>query len=136
MPKKTEKTLNKRRVVGITILMLSVIILVIIFALFDPDKYDFYLKCPFFDITGYKCPLCGSQRAIHNLIHLDFKNAFSENAYLFLLLPYLILVNILGFIRKSNESANGYYQLLTNRIAKTILIVLAILFWIIRNVIN
>ncbi len=43
-------------------------------------------------LTGMKCPGCGSQRAIHALLHTDIKTAFSYNALLVLSIPYVILL--------------------------------------------
>lgn len=129
-----KKTIQKQQLAKTALIIIGFIILLLIFGLFDPNQYDFYLKCPFFEMSGYKCPLCGSQRAIHNLINLNIKNALYENALLFILLPYLIIIVLLSFYRKSNKGVKNLYQLLINKIAKTIVIVLAILFWIIRNI--
>ncbi len=39
-----------------------------------------------------KCPGCGSQRAIHALLHADIQTAFSYNALMVTSIPYLILL--------------------------------------------
>ena len=50
------------------------------FYLFDPEEMAVFPRCPFLLATGYECPGCGSQRAIHDMLHLDLKSAFSQNA--------------------------------------------------------
>ncbi|MDO5525919.1 MAG: DUF2752 domain-containing protein [Prevotella sp.] len=41
-----------------------------------------FLKCPLHQITGLQCPLCGTQRAVHHLLHLRIGRAFTCNPWL------------------------------------------------------
>ena len=50
----------------------------------DPEYSAFIPKCPFRWFTGLDCPACGSQRAIHQLLHLNIKGAFGYNPFLIL----------------------------------------------------
>ena len=59
---------------------------------FNPNSFPFFPKCIFLMLTGMKCPGCGSQRAIHALLHADIKTAFSYNVLLVLSIPYVILL--------------------------------------------
>jgi Protein of unknown function (DUF2752) len=36
---------------------------------FDPATTWWFPSCPFYAITGWLCPLCGSLRAVHALLH-------------------------------------------------------------------
>lgn len=56
--------------------------------LIDPEKGGF-LSCPFRLFTGMLCPGCGSQRALHDLMHLRLGQAFDHNALLVLSIPLL-----------------------------------------------
>lgn len=47
----------------------------------------FGIPCVFHSITGLKCPGCGLTHMFLALLHLDFKTAYLENQFLFLLLP-------------------------------------------------
>lgn len=59
---------------------------------FDPEKMDVFPQCPFRVLTGgWLCPGCGSQRAVHALLHGDVARAFGFNALLVLSLPYLMV---------------------------------------------
>jgi|SRR5690606_20574980 len=49
-----------------------------------------FISCPSKSILGLNCPGCGSQRLIHNLLHLNFSEAFRYNPLLFLLFPFVI----------------------------------------------
>lgn len=44
---------------------------------------------PFKLLTGYDCPGCGSQRALHALLHGDI-NAFAYNPLFIIAIPYVI----------------------------------------------
>ena len=35
----------------------------------DPATTAWFPSCPFYAITGWLCPLCGSLRAVHALLH-------------------------------------------------------------------
>ncbi|MBL7950518.1 MAG: DUF2752 domain-containing protein [Flavobacteriales bacterium] len=56
----------------------------------DPEKGGF-LSCPFRLFTGLLCPGCGSQRALHDLMHLRTGEAFDHNALLVISIPLLVL---------------------------------------------
>lgn len=55
----------------------------------DPEKGG-HIGCPFHFLTGLLCPGCGSQRAIHDLLHLRVGEAFGHNALLVLSIPLLL----------------------------------------------
>ena len=57
---------------------------------FNPIEHSFFLSCPLRYATGLECPGCGSQRAIHHLLHGDLKTAFGLNPFLILSLPLII----------------------------------------------
>lgn len=54
----------------------------------DPAQ-PFMPRCPFKLLTGFDCPACGNQRALHQLLHLHLDEAFRYNPFLFISLPYL-----------------------------------------------
>ena len=56
--------------------------------LHDPEGGGF-LSCPFRVLTGLLCPGCGSQRGLHDLMHLRVADAFSHNQLLVLSIPLL-----------------------------------------------
>lgn len=53
-----------------------------------------FISCPSKAILGLNCPGCGSQRMIHNLLHLNFGQAFRYNPLLFISLPFIIILVI------------------------------------------
>ena len=53
-------------------------------AVFDPATTWWFPSCPFYAITGWLCPLCGSLRAAHALLQGAPLTAFAYNPLLFL----------------------------------------------------
>jgi hypothetical protein len=56
---------------------------------FDPNRYGFYPRCMFHQMTGLNCPGCGGLRAAHQLLHGHVWRAFALNPLLLVLLPVL-----------------------------------------------
>lgn len=114
--------------------LIAIVLLVAIAVYYalDPAGYDFFPKCPFYWLTGYKCPGCGSQRAIHHLLHLDVKGAFKENALLVTAIPYILG----GFLFDYTNLGQKYPRVketLYGLKAIIIVVIIMILFWVLRN---
>ena len=62
----------------------------LIYFSYNPSENSFFIPCPFHYITGFFCPGCGSQRAVHLLLHGDMVGAFRFNPLMVLTLPVLI----------------------------------------------
>ena len=43
----------------------------VVYFTFDPAQEAYFPRCTFLTLTGYQCPGCGSQRALHALLHGD-----------------------------------------------------------------
>jgi hypothetical protein len=72
----------------------AAIIVVLIYGLLDPAD-GFFPKCPFRLMTGWLCPGCGSQRAIHQLLHGQIAASYHYNQ---LFLPTIVYAAIGAFI--------------------------------------
>ena len=57
---------------------------------FDPESIVSFPRCPFFVLTGLKCPGCGTLRALHAVLHFDFMRAFHLNPALFVAFPIIM----------------------------------------------
>ncbi len=53
----------------------------------DPSRVAIYPVCLFHRLTGLNCPGCGSLRAMHQLLHGNFREALHLNALLVLSVP-------------------------------------------------
>ena len=110
-----------------------VIILLITGYYFFLNPYEqeyFFISCPFYKITGYQCSGCGSQRAFHEILHLNFKEAFHQNALVLFGIPYFSLIFFTSFFQ---EKFAKLRQLLIGKKTILILFFIIILFGIFRN---
>jgi hypothetical protein len=99
--------------------------------IFEPGKSGLFLICPFFKLTGFACPGCGSTRGLHQLLHGNVVAAFKFNPLLMIMLPFLLY----ALLRYTNAALRGR-QLKGNQLdAKYIwlLFFVVLSFWIVRN---
>ena len=66
--------------------------LLFVYGRFAPGSGFPFPRCIFFQLTGYRCPGCGLQRALHSMLNLDFVSAFKYNAFLIAVLPVFALL--------------------------------------------
>lgn len=117
------------------LLIIAVIILaaICIYFYFDPSDSAFFPRCPFLSLTGYQCPGCGSQRAIHALLHGDFAAAWEKNAMLVASLPLLFL---LVFSEMTRTRLPRLYRKVNSEIVIKGCFVVVVAWWILRNLIH
>ncbi|HBA99677.1 MAG: hypothetical protein A2W86_04495 [Bacteroidetes bacterium GWD2_45_23] len=103
-----------------------------LFYRFDPETQPLFPKCPFLLVTGYQCPGCGSQRALHSLLHADIVGALKQNAFMVVAIPYIFLgiyLQYLGGRRRNPELERIFY----GRWSAIILLVVIFAYWVLRN---
>ncbi|MGM9787631.1 MAG: DUF2752 domain-containing protein [Candidatus Cryptobacteroides sp.] len=116
--------------VGFILLILLAFFFLYIYAKFDPSEAPFP-KCLLFWTTGVKCPGCGSQRALHSLLHLDIAGAFHYNAALILLLPVIFFL-VLAYLLQ--DRFPRLYSLSHRPILSWGLLVFILLWGLLRNI--
>ena len=116
--------------VGIVIITIAAFFAIYIYAKFDPEK-TFFPKCPFYWVTGLKCPGCGSQRALHQLLHLNIGAAFQYNACMVLSIPLLIFLTVADVLRYKHPKL---YFASRNPIMSWTIVGLILLWWLLRNI--
>ncbi|MFV0346116.1 MAG: DUF2752 domain-containing protein [Bacteroidales bacterium] len=117
----------------ICLTIIGVIIVMIYFAI-DPASSRFLPKCLIHSLTAYQCPGCGSQRALHQLLHLNLSEAFRLNALFVVALPYVLFGLIINFIKINNRKVKNITDKLYGTKALIICALTATLFGIIRNI--
>ena len=99
----------------------------------DPMDSGLFPKCPFRTLTGWLCPGCGSQRALHDLLHLRIGDAFSHHPLLVVSVPYLLLGFVFETKKVSSENMLKWRKWLFGTTAIYIILTAVIAFWILRN---
>ena len=110
------------------ILVIAVIICVgVAYYFIDPVMHKWVPKCPFMLLTGWKCPGCGSQRAIHAIVHGQIGEAFRQNALFIPSAIYLIAILV-------SRRWPAVHNKITGRIAIWTWFTVIMLFWVTRNI--
>ncbi|MBT4679270.1 MAG: DUF2752 domain-containing protein [Flavobacterium sp.] len=107
------------------IVEILVLLLVSLYYFFNPTVSNFFPKCPFHTITGLYCPGCGSQRAIHDLMHLNIFEAINHNALMFFAFTFGIGLYL--------YSKKKFYDLIYHPKSPLIIFGIIFLFGVLRN---
>jgi len=112
-------------------LLVFILGLAVLFFLLNPSENQLFPKCVFNSLTGYYCPGCGSQRAIHNLLHLDLAGVVTYN---FLFLP-AVLVIAYHYSHSLLNKKFGWKlpNILYKKYTPWIIFGIILLFWLLRN---
>ncbi|MDB2473487.1 DUF2752 domain-containing protein [Schleiferiaceae bacterium] len=119
---------------GIAIVLVTM--LAILYRTYNPNGNVYFPKCPFRELTGLKCPGCGSQRAVHYLLNFDIFNAIKENVILVLSIPYILTGLVFDSLKNPNENILNWRKILFGRKAIFVILTIIITFWILRNIIT
>ena len=104
---------------------------VVIYSTFDPSASRWFPRCPFLMLTGLKCPGCGTQRAIHALLHGDVLSALHFNALLPVSIPLLLLYGYAELVRTRKPR---FYNRVNSVSAILAVLIVVIVWWIVRNI--
>lgn len=123
-----------RGVSRILIVSLAAVLLLVgaaIYFLADPSQSALFPRCLFLQLTGCKCPGCGSQRVLHSLLHGDIAAAWSHNALLTAAIP-VVLAYVAAAIGRPRWPR--FYAKL-NSVPAIITVAAVILsWWLLRNI--
>jgi hypothetical protein len=99
---------------------------------YNPNLISLFPKCPFYTITGFYCPGCGSQRAVHQFLHGHILEGLKHNFLILILVSVLTYDGILFLFNHFTKKPlnNLLHQ---SRITKLILIII-LSFWVLRNI--
>lgn len=123
---------NYKKVIIIIVVGVLIALATILYFFVNPEASVLMPKCPMKMLTGYDCPSCGVQRAIHAVLHGDFAKAISYNPFFVISVPYFLLV-LYSTVFK-NSFAVKLRGIVCHRYALYGYIVLFFLWWILRNV--
>lgn len=85
-------SLRRRKILFGVLSVIIAVAVIIIYYNFNPADSGWVFQCPSKLVAGYDCPACGAQRALHAGLHGDISAAWHFNPFLFIGLPYLLLV--------------------------------------------
>ncbi len=105
----------------------------LLFYLFDPASAGGFWACPFHRLTGWYCPGCGGQRALHELLHGHFAAALRLNPF-----AVLVFLPLAGYVCAAYAlrvlGATRLPELPTRGWLVAVLLAAMVLFGVVRNV--
>ena len=122
-----------RRTLVYLLAIAVILVFGVIYYALDPTSSPLFPQCGLLTLTGYKCPGCGSQRAIHALLNGDVVAAFKHNAMLFIAAPWLLLCLYAETQRKRNP--RRYAQLHSSTLI-WLFLAMVLIWWLLRNIFN
>ena len=122
-----------RRTLVITVIVALLLVFGLIYYALDPASSQLFPQCIFLSLTGYKCPGCGSQRAIHALLNGDVVGAFRYNALLLIAVPWIALCLYAESRRVRNPRQ---YARLNAPLLIWLFLAILLLWWLLRNIFN
>lgn len=121
-----------RKVIIKTIAVTVVVAAMVFYYFINPEESGLVPRCAFKHLSGYDCPSCGAQRAIHAALHGEFMKALSYNPFFLISVPYFLLV-LYATIGKS-PTAKKLKTITHHQCALYTYIVLFFTWWIVRNI--
>lgn len=120
-----------RRSLLLVVAVLVMLVLGFIYYALDPSTSDAFPRCSFLSLTGYKCPGCGGQRAVHALLNGDVAGAFRFNALLMIAVPWMGLCLFAESRRTRNPRL---YARLNPELLMSLFLALTLSWWLLRNI--
>ncbi len=74
----------------VVLAVLGIVAGVVVVGVFPPTAHSWYPKCMSYQLAGIHCPGCGMTRAVHAALNGRFLEAVSQNALVFVVVPYLL----------------------------------------------
>lgn len=111
------------------------VLLGIIYYFVSPMASGHPVQCPWRLLTGTLCPACGSQRALHALMHGHVLQALSYNYFFILSIPYALAAVLVSWYNV-NHSLDWLKRWVFHRYTLYAYVGLFITWWIIRNVLG
>lgn len=122
-----------RRPLIILLVAALLLVLGLVYYALDPSSSTLFPRCTFLSLTSYKCPGCGSQRAVHALLHGDLAAAFRYNALLLIAIPWIALC----LFAESRRTCNPrLYARLNAPLLIWLFLAMVLIWWLLRNIFN
>lgn len=113
------------------IVAMLVIAFLLTYLFFDPTAHDFFPKCQFLLVSGYKCPGCGSQRAIHALLNGEILEAIRFNAIFVVSIP---IIGTYLFGELFRKRLPEFWRTINSKTVIYSLLFMYLAWWILRNI--
>ena len=114
------------------VILLFLLLLGFLYYCCSPEGNAWFPKCSFYLLTGWQCPSCGSQRAVHALLHGEVGQALRYNPFMLVSIPYAVGV-VLSTMWASLWAKRMRAALLHRNVVLAY-VVLFVTWWVLRNI--
>jgi len=131
----TQQNMGKKTRAFIGFAIIIVLITgIYVYSHYNPEEHFLFPKCPVYALTGYQCPGCGSQRALHSLFHGNIKAVFTYNAFIIFIIPYTLLGIYIEYIaNRTSPRIIRLRNIFFGKWAALTIAVVILLYTILRN---
>ena len=123
--------MSKSRAVKIWFFLVVLVVAAFFYFSINPSTSKYVPRCVFLTLTGYKCPGCGCQRAVHSLLHGDILAALRYNTFFIFAVPVITLYLLNDY---TNLIPSKVGEVITHHYTIAVIGILVILWWVLRNV--
>lgn len=90
-----------------------------------------FIPCPFYTLTGLKCPGCGISHCLLALMRFDVETAFAENGLVVVLLPFAAAYGVYRAWRYIKKGKTDFA--VWEAVVLSLVLIAAIVFGVLRN---
>lgn len=99
----------------------------------NPENTVWFPKCYFYMLTGLQCPACGTQRALHQFLHLNIASALRYSPFMVISVPYFLALAAVQWF-DTNNRLSKLRAFCHHHTTVKVFLTLVILWWIVRNI--
>lgn len=118
---------------GVFVFLLFLLVVAGVLYVYNPSVTQWAPKCVMLKLTGFRCPGCGIQRFIHQMLHGNFAEAVKYNYFAVLVLPYFAVLLFRELMPDGSFKAT-LGKWFVNRYWATAYVALYFTWWVVRNV--
>lgn len=120
-----------KKIIGLLLLAGGITVGLLLYRVLDPTFAPIY-RCPLHWLTGWNCPGCGGQRALHALLQGHPIEALRYN----MAAPLIVLYIVLAFVAGCSKPQSHVRRLVYNKYYHGICLSLFAVWTIARNIIG
>lgn len=129
MPTSTSRV----RRLSLCLALLAVAVIVAVLYVVDPAESVVAPKCLVKTLTGYSCPGCGLQRAVHAFLHGNIVQAARYNLFLLVAVPWFLAVLVSDCLLRG-ATRRRWQRVTHSNVLIYGYIALYFIWWVVRNV--
>ncbi len=121
---------DRRLAATVALVAVVAVAVSVVYYFYDPSTVHFAPRCALRVLTGYDCPGCGSQRALHAALHGHWADAWHYNPFLFFAIPAAIFWIV---VENGRHRWPRLHAAVTRPAILTAVLLAILAWWIARN---